>query len=282
MRKTITLAVFIALVLVSWVLKNNEIPAVAEETGVLKVHFIDVGQADCALIKTDTAVMLIDGGNADDSGKIIEYLKKYGVGKIDFIIGTHPHEDHIGGLAEIISEFEVGKIYLPKVQTTTATFEDLLTVIQSKGLKVTTAKAGMVFDLDQDTKCEIYSPANDEYEELNSYSAVVKITYGYTTFLFAGDVEATEEIAMLEAGYNLNADVLKVAHHGSGFSSTEEFLDAVTPEYAVISVGKDNSYGHPHDETLERLAGVQIYRTDVSGTVVITSDGETLTVKEEK
>ncbi|MDD4189181.1 MAG: ComEC/Rec2 family competence protein [Eubacteriales bacterium] len=282
MIKNITLVVFIALVLVNWLIKSNKTPDIAKETGVLKVHYIDVGQADCTLIKTDSAVMLIDGGNTDDSAKITGYLRNNGVEKIDIVIATHPHEDHIGGLAEIIRKFEIGKIYMPKAQANTAAYERLLRAVQEKGLKITTAKAGTVFELDHDTKCEIYSPIKDMYEEINSYSVVLKMTYGHTTFLFTGDIGTDGEFEMMEAGFNLNADVLKVAHHGSKYSSSEEFLKAVTPEYAIIFVGANNDYYYPHEKAMERLDGAKVYRTDLSGTIVITSDGEALSIKEEK
>lgn len=185
-------------------LSNTQISP--ETEGVLTVHFLDVGQADSILIKNGPAAMLIDGGNNADADKVIKYLKSQGVKKLDYIIGTHPHEDHIGGLDAVIDEFEIGKVLMPKVQSNTKTFESLLTAIKNKGLKVTTAKAGLQFDLNSEIECEIFSPNNDKYEETNDYSAVVKLTYGNTSFLFEGDAGTLPEKEMLDKEFNLKAE----------------------------------------------------------------------------
>ncbi len=249
-------------------------------SGNLKVHFIDVGQADSILVQLPSGQnILIDGGNNDDGTLVVNYLKQQGVKRLDHVIRIHPHEDHIGGLDVTIRNFEVGKVYLPKVAHATKTFEDLLLAIKGKGLKVTQAKAGVKLDVGPGIEAVMLAPNSSSYEDLNNYSAVLKLTYGDTSFLFTGDAEAESENEMLAAGYNLRADVLKVGHHGSSSSTTPAFLKAVLPKYAVISVGKDNEYGHPHSETLAKLseAGVQVFRTDLQGTIVVTSDGRTIT-----
>lgn len=242
----------------------------------LKVHFIDVGQADSILIQTpEGKAMLIDAGNNDDGDLVVSYLKSQGVKKIDVLVGTHPHEDHIGGMDNVIYSFDIGKIYMPKAASTTRTYEDLLTAIKSKNLKVSTAKAGIAIDIDPKVKIEMLAPNSEAYDDLNNYSAVIKLTYGKTAFLFEGDAESSSEKEMLEKGYELKADVLKIGHHGSSSSTTPEFLSAVSPKYAIISVGKNNDYGHPAKATMDKLkaANIAVYRTDECGTIIAASDG---------
>ncbi|HHW30345.1 MAG TPA: MBL fold metallo-hydrolase [Clostridiaceae bacterium] len=249
------------------------------EKGELKVHFLDVGQADCIFVQAPNKSMLIDAGNNADSSFILSYLKDLKISKIDVLIGTHPHEDHIGSMDSIIDSFDISSVYMPRISTTTKTFEDVLLSIKNKGLKVTTAKAGVTFDLGEDVRVEIIAPNSDNYEDINNYSAVIKLTYGETSFLFTGDAETVSEKEMISKGYNLKADVLKVGHHGSTSSTSPAFLKAVSPKYAVISVGKDNQYGHPDSIIINRLStfGVQIYRTDESGTIIAVTDGKKIT-----
>lgn len=261
---------------------HTEIP---EPDSNLKVHFLDVGQADCILIQAPTGEnMLIDAGNNDDADTIVAYLNSLGVQKIDVLVGTHPHEDHIGSLDTVIDTYHIGKIYMPKVTHTTKTFEDVLTAIKDKGLKISAAVGGTNIDFSPNTEVEILAPNSSEYEDLNNYSAVIKLTYGNTSFLFTGDAEDISENEMLAKDYDLKADILKVGHHGSNSSTTESFLTAVKPSHAVISVGRGNDYGHPHEEVLNRLyeAGIKIYRTDESGTVVFTTDGDNIEIKTER
>ncbi|HHV98151.1 MAG TPA: MBL fold metallo-hydrolase [Clostridiaceae bacterium] len=247
--------------------------------GTLKVHFIDVGQADSILIQMpDNKSMLIDAGNNNDGDDVVSYIKSQGISKIDILVGTHPHEDHIGGMDTVIKSLDVGKVYMPKVSHNTKTFEDVLLAVKSKGLKVSTAQAGVVLDAGSSVKAEMLAPNGNSYKSLNNYSAVIKITFGNTSFLFTGDAEKESEIEMLEKGYNLKSTVLKVGHHGSTTSTSSEFLKAVAPVYAVISSGAGNDYGHPHQEILSRLAqaNIKIYRTDESGTIIASSDGSTV------
>jgi competence protein ComEC len=243
----------------------------------LAVHFLDVGQGDSILIQfPNDSVMLIDAGPDRSGAPVISYLKQQGVKKIDYLVATHPHADHIGGMAAVIKEFDISKVYMPKVTHTTKTFEDMLLSIKKKGLKITPARAGLnIFEQDGCLQATFTAPCSSGYDSLNNYSAVVKIQYGSTSFLLTGDAEDLSEKEMLASGMNLQADVLKVGHHGSSSSTTPAFLKSVSPEYAVILVGAANDYGHPHQETLDNLAdaGVIIYRTDEEGTIIFVSDG---------
>lgn len=253
---------------------------VQTHSGQLKVHFIDVGQADSILVQTPSGkAMLIDAGNNADGANVVSYIHNQGVNKIDVLVGTHPHEDHIGGMDNIINNFDIGKFYMPKVTTTTDTFKDVLAAAKNKGLKVTTATAGINIDLDPALKVEMFAPNSEKYEDLNNYSAVIKLTYGNNSFLLTGDAQEQSESEMLSKGYDLKADVLKVGHHGSNTSTSPAFLKTVSPKYAVISCGKGNDYGHPHQVTIDKLnnAGVQVFRTDESGTIVATGDGDNIT-----
>ncbi len=249
-------------------------------TGKLKVHFLDVGQADCILIQTPSGKnMLIDAGNNEDSNFITSYIKQNKINKLDVVVGTHPHEDHIGSMDEVISTFDIGSVYMPKISNNTKTFKNVLTAIKNKSLKVKTATAETKIEIDSQVKIEILAPNNSQYDDLNDYSAVIKLTFGKTSFMLDGDAETISESEMLAKGYNLKADVLKLGHHGSNSSTSASFLKAVSPKYAIISVGKGNDYGHPTKATLTKLkqSNISIFRTDENSTIIATSDGTTIT-----
>ena len=243
----------------------------------LRVSFIDVGQGDSEFIELPNGeTMLIDAGTNETGKNVVDYIKSLGYTSINYVVGTHPHEDHIGGLDDVIKTFDIGSIYMPKVTADTKTFEDVLDAAESKNLMINTAKSGVSIMNTEDLSVKFLAPTIDSYENTNDYSAVVKVVYGDTSYLFTGDAEEFSESLITD---DVNADVLKVGHHGSSTSTSTEFLKKVSPSSAVISCGKDNSYGHPHSETLQKLAdmGTAVYRTDELGTIVSVSDGKTIT-----
>ncbi len=246
----------------------------------LRVHYLDVGQGDAILIQIPNGkTMLIDSGTGQAASSVIGYLKSLGLKKLDIVLATHPHEDHIGAMDQVINSFDVGQVIMPKKDTNTAAYRDLLNAIARKGLKITAAKAGLKLNLGESVDAQLVAPNSSNYEDINNYSAVLRLQYANTSFLFTGDAEAESEQQMLSSGYKLTADVLKVGHHGSHSSTTQGFLAKVNPRYAVISCGKNNDYGHPHKETLNKLAsdGVKVYRTDLNGTIIASSDGSKIT-----
>jgi len=247
------------------------------------VSFLDVGQGDSILIQSDGYNVLIDGGEEDNASYIEGYLNQNGVDTLDYVIGTHPHSDHIGALPSIITDYNVESVILPTINDddipTTKIYENLLTAIADKGLKVTSAKVGNSYDLGNAT-LEIIAPNSSDYSDLNNYSVVTILTHGENTFLLTGDASETSEEEMLNNGLLEDVDVLKVGHHGSNTASSKEFLDAVKPEYAVIMCGEGNQYNHPSEETMDNLQaieGIDIYRTDIDGTIVATSNGTDIT-----
>jgi competence protein ComEC len=243
--------------------------------GELKVSFIDVGQADSILLQQGNQFMLIDAGNNGDVEAVKDYLTSQGVKELQYFIGTHKDEDHIGGADGVIKSFKVGKVYFPKQVATTQTFKDFVTAVKSKGLSLTVPKVGEQFKLGE-AAVTVLAPNSSEYEDSNDYSIVVKVTFGSTTFLLTGDAEARSEKELVASGKDLSATLLKVGHHGSLTSTSQAFLDKVNPKYAVISAGTGNKYGHPAQEIMDKLKakGIKVFRTDEQKTIVATSNGK--------
>jgi len=248
------------------------------------IYYLDVGQGDSELIRLPGGEnILIDTGTGETADKLVSLLQELGVKRVDHLIATHPHEDHIGGMESVVRKIPVGKIYMPKVADkqipTTRTYEGLIDAISDKKLKITQAKAGMTIPLSGQAKLELLAPNGTRYDDLNNYSVVAKLTYGQKTFLFTGDAEKLSEKEMLNKNYDLKCDVLKCGHHGSSSSTSAAFLKAVSPQFAVISCGLNNDYGHPNKEVLSRLqkAGVKVYRTDLQGTILARCDGRSIT-----
>ena len=261
---------------------QNQNDYINTNNDLLKVHYLDVGQGDSIFIELpNNETILIDAAESYQSEKIINYLKNLNYQKIDYVIGTHPHTDHISGLKDIINTFEIGKIYMPKVVSTTKTYESLLMAIKDKNLKINTAKAGTSI-IDTDTlKINILAPNSETYTELNNYSVVTKITYGTTKFLFMGDAEKLSENEIKE---NVTADVIKIGHHGSNTSSSIDFIKKVNAKYGIISVGLNNKYNLPKEETITNWenSGTKIYLTSINGTIRASSDGTNIKIESEK
>lgn len=262
---------------------EEQLPAtMPPEESSFEVHYIDVGQGDCSLIICDGHAMLIDGGEASESSKVYAYLKAHEISYLDYIVATHAHSDHIGGLSGALNYATVGTAYCPVTSYDSKTFDSFVKYLGKQGVSITVPVAGDVFTLGT-ASVQILGPQRS-YDDPNDTSIVLKVTYGETSFLFTGDAERTAEADILEASYDLSATVLKVGHHGSDTSTSYPFLREIMPEYAVIQVGKDNSFGHPAEDTMSRLrdANVKVYRTDMQGDVICTSDGESVSFKVER
>lgn len=261
--------------------KEQQAESYGEEgqTG-LEVHYIDVGQGDATLIMCGSHAMLIDAGDNSKGTAVQLYLKKQGIEKLDYLIGTHPDADHIGGLDVIITKFDCDRIIMPEIYRDTATYRDVVTAMEYRGYENTPPVPGTEYLLG-DASFTIVSPDRDYGEDYNNASVGLLLKYGNTSFLFTGDAEEEAEKDMLQNKIALKADVLKVGHHGSASSCSPEFLDAVQPSYAVISCGRDNDYGHPHQEVLEALKerDIQIFRTDELGSIVAVSDGKSVSIR---
>lgn len=246
------------------------------------VHYIDVGQGDSILIQVNNRNLLIDSGPKTDEKRLLSYLSTLYLDKLDYVIATHPHDDHIGNMAEVIKKYDVSKFYAPKVESTTKTFEKMVDALKSKNLKINIIKKGITsIDLGDNTKVSVFSPAKDYYEDLNNYSPIIKIEYGNTSFLFTGDAQSDVEKDVLTSNEDIKADVLKVGHHGSSTSTSINFLNKVNPSISVISVGENNIYNHPSQNTIKHLTenNTTIYRTDKDGTILLCSDGSKITKK---
>jgi competence protein ComEC len=251
--------------------------------GELTVYYIDVGQGDATLLVCGGEVMLIDGGNPSDSDLIYAFLKDKGITHIDYMIATHPHADHAGGLSGALHAASAGTVFSPVTEYDTRAFGNFVRILGERGIGITVPSPGDRFGLGE-AEVMILGPAAVDPGDMNNSSICLKVTHGAVSFLFTGDAERRAEQALLDAGYDLSATVLKVGHHGSDTSTIYPFLRAVMPEYAVISCGRGNSYGHPHDNVLSRLrdADVALFRTDMQGDIIFVSDGAAVTVRTER
>jgi len=271
---------------VDWVRETNTVVIDTSKgytaDGKLTVRFLDVGQGDSEFVTLPNGkTMLIDAGEAEYGDRVVSDLRALCVTKIDYLVATHPHADHIGGLPKVIESFAVGTVFMPNATATTQAYKKLLTSIQSKGLRAGIVRAGAALFDEDGVAAVVVAPNSDSYDDLNNYSVVIRLSYKNNVFLFMGDAEALSE---KEITANVQADVLKVGHHGSSSSTSAAFLKRVAPKYAVIEVGADNDYGHPTAAVLKRLssAGVVVYRTDQNGTVTMTTDGANISVTTER
>ncbi|MGM9537498.1 MAG: ComEC/Rec2 family competence protein [Candidatus Onthomonas sp.] len=248
----------------------------------LTVHFLDVGQGDAALLTSGGEHMLIDGGPRSASEELLADLDRLGVERLDYLVATHPHEDHIGGLPDVVETISVEQCWMPDDVADSKIYEDFLLALDEGDVSVTVPEVGDSFAFG-DCTVTVLAPLQIA-DDHNNNSLVLKVVCGETSFLFTGDMEEDEEEDLLAARSDLSADVLKVAHHGSAYTSSTRFLQQVEPELAVISCGEGNSYGHPHSELIQRLEYLEIpiYRTDLQGEITVSSDGEQLTVSAER
>jgi beta-lactamase superfamily II metal-dependent hydrolase len=256
-----------------------KIPIPSEDS--IRVYFFNVGQGDSILLQTDENAVLIDAGEYSVRRELLSYLRDAGISTLDYLIATHPHEDHIGGMIPVLDNFTVKNVVLTEAPGTTASYESFLKFVDEQKIPVTFPQAGDAISAGL-IELNVLAPLSDYSDDLNNASLVLRMVYGDTAFLFTGDAEGESERDMLEAGSPLRASVLKIGHHGSRAATTPAFLDAVSPpdavspSVAVISCGSVNSYSHPHEEVLTRLEerGMQLYRTDESGTIIMSTDGE--------
>lgn len=253
--------------------------------GELQVHFIDVGNADCILVRQEQFNLLIDAGEKKTRDDVLDYLNRYGVERLDLVVSTHPDADHIGAMADVLNAVTVDRFvmaYMPQgKEPTTKVYADMLEALDTHGVNVIEAHPGDVYEVGT-ARLQVLAPL-EESSETNAMSIVTRLTFGDRAFLFTGDADQAVERQIMTAGYTVKADVLKVGHHGSKYSSSEAFLHAVDPEYAVITCGAKNKYNHPHDETLQRLVenDIPYIRADVKGDIVFKTDGTNLTVETE-
>ena len=285
MKKNKTLISFLsfAAIILYTLLSNDEITIEKEEnkktdsnnTDDVKVEYIDVGQADAILIENNKKYMLIDAGNNEDGDLLVNYFKDKNITDFEYVVATHPHEDHIGGMDNIIKNFNIKNYYMPDCYTTTKTFEELLDALEEKNLSFETPDIDSEFLLG-DALFKVLYTGTDK-RDLNNTSIVLRMTYKDVSFMFTGDATNTTEKKIIAK--DLQSDVLKVGHHGSQYSTSDEFLDKVNPKYAIISVGTGNVYDHPKDITLNKLKGIEVHRTDKEGTIRVISDGKNIDIE---
>lgn len=250
-----------------------------EETNYLTIHYIDVDQADCILLIAGETTVLIDGGNTGTALNVVSYLRRYGIDELDLVVNTHPHGDHLGGIPAVLSSIPTKQVWCSHTAYDTYLFSSFERAVDKQDLTIRDPAPGTAYAADG-LSITVLGPLfdNDTYTDLNDTSLVLMVEYGQRKFLFTGDMEAYAEKQLVEADIDLDADVLKVGHHGSYSSTSQIFLDEVTPEYGIISCGRDNEYGHPHDSPMNRLeqAEVELFRTDTMGNIVLVTDGDTM------
>lgn len=275
MRRFIVLFLLLSLLLTGCVTQPTT-PPTTNASGNMSVHYIDVGQADCALLESDGQYVLIDGGNVEDGENVVDYLLKAGVKELAAVFCSHAHEDHVGGLAAVLEAFPAKAVFAPTRTYSSTCFDKFVYYTDQQRLTVQIPTPGTSITFGS-ASVSVLGPLKS-YPDPNDTSLVLMVRFGDTRFLFTGDMERTAEADLLNAGTDVKADVLKVGHHGSYTSTSYHFLYMVDPDYAVISVGADNDYGHPHKEPLSRLddAEVSLYRTDLLGTIVAVSDGKNI------
>ena len=281
-RKLINLIILLIILGISWYLdnyndaknKNIDKKVVVTTTNTLKVYYLDVGQADCTLLSDNGHYMLIDAGNDSDGYKLVRYFKSLGIETFDYVIATHGHEDHIGGMDKIIKNFKINHFYIPRTIIGSKNFEEVLDSLRERNVKLEVPNIDQEFSF-SNTKCKILY-LNSNEEDINSNSIINKCSYFNNSFMFTGDAPNSSERKILDK--DLESDVLKFGHHGSQYSSSNEFLQKVKPKYGVISLGKDNMYGFPKKVTMNKIRyyNIEVYRTDLDGTVIATSDGNNI------
>ncbi|VWX38586.1 ComEC/Rec2 family competence protein [Exiguobacterium oxidotolerans] len=283
MKWASTILLALGLIIIFYMTREDEALRTDRAETTVSVYGFDVGQGDSTFIRTKTDAILIDGGNNGKGDDVVRYLKALGVTRITAVIATHPDADHIGGLDTVLEAFDVDQVYAPRVNHTTDTYRDFLLAVKNEGVTIKTAKAGVVIP-SESADFEIIAPLTDGTRDLNSWSAVLKMTHEENTFLFMGDAPTRTEQQLLTAGIDVKADVLKIGHHGADTSSSIPFLQAVHPERALISAGEGNAYNHPRPTVMNALAAesITIDRTDRMGTIEYTSDGTAITVTSRK
>lgn len=283
MKWASTILLALGLIVIFYMTREDEALRTDRAETTVSVYGFDVGQGDSTFIRTKTDSILIDGGNNGKGDDVVRYLKALGVTRLTAVIATHPDADHIGGLDTVLEAFDVDQVYAPRVNHTTDTYRDFLLAVKNEGVTIKTAKAGVVIP-SESADFEIIAPLTDGTRDLNSWSAVLKMTHEENTFLFMGDAPIRTEQQLLTAGIDVKADVLKIGHHGADTSSSIPFLQAVHPERALISAGEGNAYNHPRPTVMNALAAesITIDRTDRMGTIEYTSDGTAITVTSRK
>ena len=289
-KRILKIIILLLLIVITYYYKDNIYKPTKHKTSIiqqkeeikvvnndLEIYFLDVGEADCALINSNGEYALIDAGNTIDGNKIVKYFESLGITDFKYLFGTHAHEDHIGGLANVIYNFNVGIVYMPNVSSEYKSYDNVLKALNKKNLELNNPINDEEYKLGESTLKIIYNGENEE--DINNSSLIMKLTYKNKSFLFTGDTTKEVEEKILDK--DINSNLLKVSHHGSNDASSANFLVNVHPEYAIISVGKDNDYYHPHKVTLDKLnrLGTKVYRTDQDGTIIVKSDGENINIE---